>query len=397
LVAARVTAAGAVLDRPGVLVPGTDGQHLLSEPALCADASGALLVWGSRRAPGTAADRQTQLRALRIAPGASAADGSGAVLLATADVTTAPVVRMGCNREAALLAFTSNLEPTTGKPPLHLGRVPAGRLALDPPAPAVLEPFEGDEWAGIASDGEEFVVAWRNFDYAGRRMVVGTRVDRAGRVLDAPPFPIGPSNAGHRVSVVWTGSDYLVFAVNTAGGRPFELRGRRVSRQGAGLDRDWTLVAPLAQPWAGTGNGSDVVAVAPGRSFLVYDRYFDEDATGHVRVRGRFVTTLPSPDAGAPPDAADGPVGRDGEARADAPADVSPDTAAAPVTATPALASGCSCRASGARGGPGWGALVLLLAWAGLAVAARKRRATVTAAGARRAPGWWSRARSRRR
>jgi hypothetical protein len=62
---------------------------------------------------------------------------------------------------------------------------------------------------------------------------------------------------------VWDGAQYLVFAINTAGGNPFELRGRRVGPHGEALEPDWIPVNYLAQPWAGTGNGSTASSSAP--------------------------------------------------------------------------------------------------------------------------------------
>ena len=44
---------GAVLERPALLVADTAGRQALSDPVLCGDEAGALLVW-SARAPVTA-------------------------------------------------------------------------------------------------------------------------------------------------------------------------------------------------------------------------------------------------------------------------------------------------------------------------------------------------------
>jgi MYXO-CTERM domain-containing protein len=283
----------------------------------------------------------------------------------TTDATTPPVLRAGCNERASVIVWSGNVDPVmTDRPPLSMLHLRRGSLTPTAPGPRVLEPVEGDEWAGIGSDGTDFLVSWRNFDANSRRQVVGQRIAADGRLLDATPFHIGHSNAGMRVTAVWDGAEYLVFSVNTAGGKPFELRGRRVGRNGEPLDGDWTPVASLAQPWAGTGNGSDGVRVAPGRTFLVYDRYFDEDAAGNVRVRGRFVTSAPDPiDAGAS-DAAPAPASGDAAA---------PGVAGGGDTeAAGAARTGCSC-ALGERGERGRPAL-LLLGLAGLLCRRRRRR-----------------------
>jgi hypothetical protein len=319
---ARVSGEGTVVARE--ILAGTGGRSLLSEPALCSDGDGALLVWGARGAAGP-----TELRGRR-------GDGPSFLLAETADDESEPVVRVGCQAQAALVVWTG--KPTAGGEvslqAAHLGR---GRTAFTEPGVQVLEPKEGDEWAGVASDGQDFLVTWRNFDSLGRRRVVGARIDGAGRRLDDKPFPIGNSNSGHRVSAVWDGHQYLVFAVHTQNDNPFELRARRVSRQGQGLDDDWLPVAYLAREWSDSGNGSDGVMVAPGRAFVTYDQFADDDATGNVRVRGVFVSSpAPEVDAGAPDGGADaGPA--------------------------PAGGRGCSCRTAG--GSAPAPVMILVAAW----------------------------------
>jgi hypothetical protein len=178
-------------------------------------------------------------------------------------------------------------------------------------------------------------VAWRNFDGQGRRGVVGQRVSAQGRPIEDRPFRIGLSNSGQRVTALWDGFQYLVFAINTAGGKPFDLRVRRVGRHGEPLDADWLTVAPLAQPWAGTGNGSDGVLLSPGHTLLVYDRYYDEDATGNIRIRARFIES-------SPPDAPD--AGVDAATATDAGA---PDASADAVPSS--SSAGCSCQQAPTR------------------------------------------------
>jgi hypothetical protein len=338
----RVSPSGERLDRPAVVVPGTADQQLLGEPAICGDGDGALLVWGAR-APGAGS---AQLRGMRLPPGALPSDAQSAVLVETADVDAPPIVRLGCNPQAAVLVWTGNMAPKDSVP-MSMLRLPRGSLVPSGP-PLVLQPSEGDEWAGIGSDGSEFLIVWRNFDGAGRRTVVGQRISAEGRAIDNQPFRIGLSNSGQRVSALWDGAQYLVFAINTANGNPFELRGRRVGRHGEVLEADWIPVSYLAQPWAGTGNGSDGVLIRPGRTFLVYDRYYDEDATGNIRIRGRFIDSVAPdlPDAG--PDAGFAP------ATVDAGADA------------PALSSsgGCACNQISAR--PSAVVVVVLVVVAGL-------------------------------
>jgi hypothetical protein len=328
LAMSRVNPKGEILDRPPIVVPGTVDQPLLGEPVLCGDGDGALLVW-SARAPGAAG---AQIRGLRLVRGETAA-GPGTVLVETADTEQPPVVRLGCNQQGAIVVWSGSRVPKD-KVPLSMLHLARGRLTPTS-EPVILQPSEGDEWAGIGSDGSNFLVVWRNFDGQGRRNVVGQRVSAEGSLIEDRPFRIGLSNSGQRVTALWDGAQYLVFAINTAGGNPFELRGRRVGPHGEALDADWIPVNYLAQPWAGTGNGSDGVFLRPGHTFLVYDRYYDDDATGNIRIRGRFIESTPPdmPDAGPP--------------------DASPDAGLADAAPAPAPAlskgSGCSCQQASGR------------------------------------------------
>jgi MYXO-CTERM domain-containing protein len=274
----------------------------------------------------------------------------------TADQKAPPVPRLGCTASAALLVWSGSLVPGD-KVPLSYGLLPRGESRFAA-APTVLEPAEGDERAGVASDGRDFLVTWRNFDYAGRRTVVGLRVDGAGQRLDDRPFAIGNSNSGNRVSVVWDGSVYQVFAIHTQNDNPFELRGRRVSRAGEGLDHDWIALGYLARPWSDSGTGSAAVGVAPGQSLIVYDQFPDDDATSNVRVRARLVQSAPPPDAG-PPDAGTAPDGG-----------AAPDAGAPPA---PAPSSGCSCDVTG-RHLPSTSAWLVMLSALLLGVRRRQHR-----------------------
>ena len=353
---ARVTGAGALEDAQPVPIPKTVGAGPLSDPAACASAGGALFAWARR--PDGAGPRPTRLEVLRVASGASPAGATPVLLTTTADDEGPAVVRLGCNDGAALVVWSGVLLPGE-ESDLHSLRFDP-RLPAPVPDAAILRlgPRVRNEWAGVASDGAGFLVAWRGFNSAGQRTVFATRIDAAGTRLDEPALTIGRSNSGVRVTTVWDGRQYVVLAVNTAGGNPFELRGRRVSPGGEVLDSAWFVASVLSKPWGGGGAGAEGVTVAPGLSFFTYEQYPEEDGAGNPRTRGRFVAF---PAATAPP--SDGGPAGDGGAPLDGPA-------------ASEGGSGCGCRAPG-QGPRGAGGLYIIVCGAALLEGRLRRRRTI--------------------
>ncbi len=361
LVAARIAPDGTVLDRPGVVIAGTDQQHVLSDPAVCGDPDGTLIVWGSRKQAAAPlpmpATREAELRALRLPAGASPA-GAASVLLTTTADATAPVMRLGCNDKAALVVWSGRLAPSS-PPSLYAGRILRGSDKLDR-RPGLVELQRGvmEEEAGVATDGAQFLVTWRSI-YMNARTIWGMRIDQDGFFLDSPAIQVGTSNSGRRPTAWWDGQQYVVTAVHTMDGLPFELRARRVSGAGEVLDAQWFPLARLAKQWGGGGSGCVAVPAGPGRTLLVYESYADDDGASNPRARARLLTTplgIPPEDAAVP--------GRDGptDGGADAPSDGN-------IESPPDKGDGCGCRLGGASR-PGLLPLVLVLA----ALLRRRRR-----------------------
>jgi MYXO-CTERM domain-containing protein len=188
------------------------------------------------------------------------------------------------------------------------------------------------------------------------------RIDQDGFLLDSPAIQVGTSNSGRRPTAWWDGQQYVVTAVHTMDGLPFELRARRVSGTGRVLDAEWFPLARLAKQWGGAGAGCVSVPAGPNRALLVYEQYADDDGASNPRARARLVTTpLGIPPTGTPP--------RD--AGADAGADAGNDAPADGATVTPPKGDGCGCR-MGAASRPALApvALALLI----LALVWRRRR-----------------------
>ncbi len=319
LAVARVTEDGQLLDQPPVTIAGTTDLTLLSEPAICNDGDGSLLVYALRRTPPSGPPQTSELRARRIARGAVPSQAQEELLTLTSDVDVAPSLRLTCNATAGLLTFTGSMMPGEA-PRLMLGRIARGAQALGRTPGIVRLPSRiVAEWPGIGTDGEGFLVAWRAPDRMGQRAIFGMRMDRDGYLLDQTPWRLANANAGRRVSTTWDGQQYVVLAVNTDGGAPFQLIGHRLGRSGLLFERDWWKVSTLSVPWASGGLGADAVAIADGRLLAVYEQFDDQDASGNPRVRSRVIETpLGSPPDAAPADASARDAGAAANAKGDA-------------------------------------------------------------------------------
>jgi hypothetical protein len=349
LVAARVASDGSS-PGPPVVVPGTAQQSFLSEPALCADGEGALLVWGARSTPATTTAREPEIRAMRIAAGAPVERAESFPLARTYD-TLAPIVRVACGRQAATLVWTGSIE-NPARLDLHMGRLERGARAFPGGTLTLLERQASLERPAVASDGAGFLVAWRRTDIVtGTRVALyGTRVDAAGLPADDPPLMLGTVNAGQRLAMVWDGRQYVIFGIHAPGIGKVQLQARRV-RQLA-LDQDWFPVAQLANR-LGTGTAMDPVVVGKSRLFVAYDQFSDPDTADNQRVRGRFVFTPPLDSMVSDGGAEAGPDGSSG----------GPDL--------PAGGGGCSCDVGSTAAG---GAPLPLLAVLAASTLARARR-----------------------
>jgi hypothetical protein len=319
LMAARVGLDGKVIDRPPLLVPGTGGREVLSDPALCGDDSGALLVWSARRVPGAGGPPQAELRAVRIAPGGSVKEGQSLPLLTTHDVSVPPAMRLACAADGALLIWAGLFESDRSDlPDLHFALIPRQGEA-DAPRVTLLERRTGDEGPALATDGRGFLVAWRPRQMNGARVtIVGTRVDAAGTGLDMPARELGSLNAGHRVSAYWDGEQYLLVGIQMLGTDDFQLRGRGLGADLRAPDAEWFPIDRVSSR-RGTGTLPITMGLHGGAGLVAYETFADDDATGNQRLHVRLLGTPPLdvPDGGATGDApSDTRSGDDDDTRA---------------------------------------------------------------------------------
>ncbi len=148
-------------------------------------------------------------------------------------------------------------------------------FAAEPAAEQVL-PLEKarDAYTPAAVFGKDsFLVVWQSGLLAPGELrkgpkysgdIVGCRVDRSGKALDAEAFVIsGATDAQEMPRVAWDGKNFLVVWQDYRSGKQYDTYGARVSPQGKVLDAGGVLLDACSHSpeVASAGNGRSLVVV----------------------------------------------------------------------------------------------------------------------------------------
>jgi cysteine-rich repeat protein len=209
---ARISAAGAVLDRGGVRVALSQSSE--SDPAVASDGSDYLVAW--RSGAHVAASRVTA---------AGVVLDPGGFQLSTAAAIGAP--SLASSGDGYLAVWSEDLGTTAS---IRGTRVTAAGTALDPLGIAIATGASPQTVVAVASNGSGYLVAWDDL-----QDVLATRVTPAGSVLDPTGILVGEGNTA---AIASDGTDYLVawqyFRSSPGNG----IAASRVTAAGAALDPD---------------------------------------------------------------------------------------------------------------------------------------------------------------
>ncbi|HEY5920588.1 MAG TPA: EGF domain-containing protein, partial [Kofleriaceae bacterium] len=218
--AARVTAAGSVIDPAGIAVCATPQfQDMI---AIASDGADYLLAWrdNSTSSPSVYTARVTSAAALP--------DGSG-VEFAPASSYFYPFVSLASNGTSYLIAWGEFVRrlTTSGVPDT---------------APVKVSFAFGGHSPSAASNGTDYLVAWGT-DYNGPPLFA-TRISAAGALMDTAPIQLPASLNATAPSVVSDGASYLIAWQNDQwGSSPVDILAARVGANGALWD---TTALPVA-------------------------------------------------------------------------------------------------------------------------------------------------------
>jgi hypothetical protein len=286
---ARLTRAGAVLDRAGIPISATSAWE--SAPSVAFDGTNYLVVWDTRSATGgISGARVTQTGVVVDTDGIRIASGLGSL--------GSPAVAFGRTHYLVVWQSTTDYGRTYD---LHGARVSASGVVLDPDGFLISSAPESQAGAAIAFDGTNFLVVWEDRGFGtGRSDIYAARVSPAGTVLD--PLGIGISLGTRKEeapSVAFDGTNYLVAWADERW-NCCSIYGARVTAGGTVLDRDGIAIATRGYEQVSPSVASDrrgsFVAWSDRRSGF-YDIY-GARVTRAGRVlekRGILLSTEPPP------------------------------------------------------------------------------------------------------
>jgi hypothetical protein len=183
----------------------------------------------------------------------------------------------------------------TAYPAIHNGRaelvVPdavleqaAYPITIDPTVSSgqlVSTPSTLSQQPSVAFDGEDYLVAWNEYDGSNYE-IRAAQVNGAGTIVQPIGFlsTQGDGRDDTRPAVAWNGTRFLVTWEHTFGTGDIDVDGRIVNRAGFPIGSVISVVAPV-------GNQTFPSVVAVGATFFVV---WSDDRTGAGDIRGARVT-----------------------------------------------------------------------------------------------------------
>ena len=228
----RVTPAGTVLDTADIRV--ATRSDPCEYPQVHSDGTGWLVTWDD-----DIYSTGQDVYGARIAANGTSLDPTGFPVCSEAFTQSNGVVSHdGTN----YLVVWQDGRDGLGKNTVYAGRVTSAGARLDSSGFAVSWSVNEQEYPGIASDGTDFLVVWR--DALGAGDIYGARVDNNGNLLDQEPFPICQAPYEQtRPAAAFDGTNYLVVWDDSRDTADPDIYAARVTAAGTVLDPNGFLVA----------------------------------------------------------------------------------------------------------------------------------------------------------
>jgi len=223
--AARVTAAGAVLDAAGFPVLANIGNQL--KPAVATDGNNYLVVWQEGRS------QTLDIFGARVAANGTILDPGGIVISQGANNEVNPSIAGGSGgylvtwqdyRSGSSWDIYGTLVNTAGSV-----LTPAG-LSLSTAVDDQLNPV-------VSADGAGFMVAWQDFRSGSNFDIYGTRVASNGTVSNPNGIAISTAaNDQTNPSLAWNGTGHLAAWTDGRAGTRYAIYAARITSAGAVSD-----------------------------------------------------------------------------------------------------------------------------------------------------------------
>ena len=244
--ASRIAASGAVLDPRSISIGwGNAG----SCPAVTFDGLSFLVAWSF-----------LGLRCIRVAPSGAVLDTSPIPVCTLAYAQFTPAVASGDS--VSLVVWTDVRD--SADTAICAARVTRSGVVLDPDGILVAGAVDSQDEPAVTSDGNDWLVVWRDDRNDSAGDIFGARVNAAGTVLDTLGIAICRAVGTQSNPAVSFGGSVFLVAWEDSGNSPNrDIRGARVSSGGDVLDTAGILIS------GATGDQTSPAVDYDGESFVV--------------------------------------------------------------------------------------------------------------------------------
>jgi hypothetical protein len=226
-----------------------------ASPSIDSRVANTLVVWADQRRGGP-----TNIYGARVNPGGKVLDPAGIAISTARDSQLDPQVAFdGVNY---LVVWTDD-RPADEQFDVYGTRVTRAGVVLDRTGIPIATAAKSEFAPAVAFDGGNYLVVWMDFR-SGIADIYGARVSRAGAVLDRAGFPISRARDEQvSPSVAFDGTNYFVAWSDSRIRDNYDIFGARVSREGTVLDPAGIAISEaggvFAEPSVAFGSGDYLV------------------------------------------------------------------------------------------------------------------------------------------
>jgi hypothetical protein len=233
---ARVSEDGAVLDQPPISISreGSAGE----DPRVAFSGTNYLVAWTDSR-NAIIGDARDDAYAARVSPTGKVLDRTGIPIAEMAYDGQVGVASDGTN----FLVVWDGVDARTDEYTIRGARIDDAGKVLDPEGFSISKGEEEQITPSAAFDGTNYLVAWYDSRGWPDANIYGTRVSKAGKVIDPAAIKISKSpKVLNGPSITAGDGQYLVTWTHLRNDFDYDVWGARVSSEGTVLDSDGLLI-----------------------------------------------------------------------------------------------------------------------------------------------------------
>ena len=261
--AARVSAAGVLLDTAGLDLSGTNSSQA-ADVSVASNGTDYLVVWADNR---NSATTLRDIYANRVTSAGVVQDGTGFVVTNSAGFQTEPAI--GSNGTNYLVAWRDRV--SANKHDVDGARVSTAGVVLDVGGFTISSGPDHNTEPAVASDGTDFIVTLTTRPDGSTNSDISVRRVNADGTLSGALFGLAASAAWEGYSnIVYTGGGYVVTYTRQSLG----LRGIRLLATGLPNTGSFSISSDIVDYPAG------LAASANETALVAYHRHIDDVANG---------------------------------------------------------------------------------------------------------------------